>query len=160
MSLENPNRRDVVKGIIGAIATTVLSGGGYAISRKREAPSFEDSPFSPETQKILFQKVAAIMNVPNETIFSLPVPTVMVAEKSSDEEFYAVIGFDTGHARCNLFYPPKTIFLMQNAKIHNLAHEFVHFFQYHHGGVRPENADDQTEIEAVHIQDLFRSGMP
>lgn len=160
MSIENPNRRDVIKGIVSTLATAVLPSERYAISRKREVHSFEDSPFSPETQNMVFQKVGSLMGVPRETIVSFPSPIVRAVEEISKEEFHTIIGFDTGNARCNLFHPPETIFLMKNAKIHNLAHEFVHFFQYHHGGVRPENTDDQTEIEAVHVQDLFRSGMP
>lgn len=68
------------------------------------------------------------MNVPHEIVTALSNPVVSVAEDISDTKFHSGLGFDSGQARCNLFVPPRDIFLMQNAKIHNLAHEFVHFF--------------------------------
>ena len=55
-------------------------------------------------------------------------------------------------------YLKNTILLSENAKVHNLAHEMAHYFQfYYHLKGDLKNLLIDPEPEAVRIQNLFRT---
>ena len=116
-------------------------------------------PFDYDTQVKVLKEVAKIMKVTlNPNI--LP-PSVLRAEKVSNEYNNSVWGFDVGDKRSNIF-DPKTgnIFLIKEAKVHNLAHELAHYIQFTYQGWTDEQARgnycDNLELEAIRVQNYFR----
>jgi len=113
----------------------------------------ESAVYNPEIQRQTLEQVLEIMSFSLDE--SVPLPEVIPAFSVSDEEFNAMLGFDTRGKRMNKFQPPSTILLIQGAKVHNLAHEMVHYVQYNYQGVR-DSSSDHTEMEAIRIQNQFR----
>jgi hypothetical protein len=115
------------------------------------------SPFDPSIQKRTFYAVAKIMHIkrlnPELAKPALVVNTSVPVQKIAD-----YIGFDLGSNQIHYFgYLKNTILLSQKAKIHNLAHEMTHYFQFHYdlkGDMKNLLCD--PEPQAVKVQDNFR----
>ena len=116
------------------------------------------SPFDPAVQERTFHAVAKIMNIkqldPEIERPALVLNTSVPVEKIAD-----YIGFDLGSNQIHYFgYLKNTILLSKNAKIHNLAHEMAHYFQFHYelkGDMK--NLVCDPEPGAIRVQDLFRA---
>ncbi len=116
------------------------------------------SPFDSSIQVRTFHAVAKIMNIkqldPEIEMPALVLNTSVPVEKIAD-----YIGFDLGSNQIHYFgYLKNTILLSKNAKIHNLAHEMAHYFQFHYelkGDMK--NLVCDPEPGAIRVQDLFRA---
>ncbi len=115
------------------------------------------SPFDPAVQKQTFYAVADLMNI-RRLDPELALPAVIVNTTIPVEKIADYIGFDIGSNLIHYFsYLKNTILLSENAKIHNLAHEMAHYFQFNYhlkGDIR--NMVSDPEPEAVRIQFLFK----
>jgi len=116
------------------------------------------SPFDPAVQKRTFYAVAKIMYIKRFDP-KLAIPAVVVNTTIPVEKIAEYIGFDLGSNQIHYFgYLKNTILLSENAKVHNLAHEMAHYFQfYYHLKGDPKNMVTDPEPEAVRIQNLFRA---
>ena len=116
------------------------------------------SPFDPSIQKRTFYAVAKIMHI-KQLDPELSRPALVVNTSIPVEKIAEYIGFDLGSNQIHYFgYLKNTILLSQNAKIHNLAHEMVHYFQFYYelkGDM--ENLRCDPEPQAVVVQDCFRA---
>jgi len=114
-------------------------------------------PFEPWVIDTTFDMVARIMYITPDP--AVPKPSIRIAEDFSDEEFAQMTDTDTyGDQRGNVFsWKTNTVMLtVHRAKVHTLAHELVHYFQFWyklHGDVRTMTTD--PEPEAVRIQRMF-----
>jgi hypothetical protein len=88
----------------------------------------------------------------------LALPAVIVNTTIPVEKIAEYIGFDIGSNLVHYFsYLKNTILLSEDAKIHNLAHEMAHYFQFNYhlnGDIR--NMVSDPEPGAVRIQFLFK----
>ena len=86
-------------------------------------------------------------------------PALVLNTSVPVEKIAGYIGFDLGSNQIHYFgYLKNTILLSKNAKIHNLAHEMVHYFQFHYelkGDMK--NLVCDPEPHAIRVQDLFRA---
>ena len=116
------------------------------------------SPFDPAIQKKTFYALAEIMRI-KRLDPELALPAVIVNTTIPVEKIAEYIGFDIGSNLIHYFsYLKNTILLSENAKVHNLAHEMAHYFQfYYHLKGDPKNMVSDPEPEAVRIQNLFRT---
>ena len=116
------------------------------------------SPFDPAIQKQTFYAVAEMMRI-KRLDPELALPAVIVNTTIPVEKIAEYIGFDIGSNLIHYFsYLKNTILLSENAKVHNLAHEMAHYFQfYYHLKGDPKNMVSDPEPEAVRIQNLFRT---
>lgn len=114
------------------------------------------SPFDPDIIRRTFHAVAKKMNIRPKPGVSLPL--VFVSTDIPVEKIPEYIGVEIGSNMINYFgYLKNTILLMKGSKIHNLAHEMVHYFQFHYhidGDINRLSYD--PEPEAVFIQNFFR----
>ena len=114
------------------------------------------SPFEPDIIRRTFFAVAEKMNIRFKPGVSFPL--VVVSNDIPVEKIPEYTGVEIGSNMINYFgYLKNTILLMKGSKIHNLAHEMVHYFQFHYhinGDITQLNYD--PEPEAVQIQNLFR----
>ena len=115
------------------------------------------SPFDPAVQKRTFYAVAEIMHTQRLNP-ELALPAVIVNTTIPVEKISEYIGFDLGSNQIHYFsYLKNTILLSENAKVHNLAHEMVHYFQFYYQlKGDPNNMVMDPEPEAVRIQYLFK----
>lgn len=112
------------------------------------------SPFHKGCQEKIFQKVANLMNIKINPAL-LP-PKIFRGEEITNEYNNSVWGFDVGDKRSSIFdYKNNVIILANNAKRHNLAHEYVHYFQHTYLGYII-GTGYESEWEAIAIQDQFR----
>ncbi len=116
------------------------------------------SPFDPAVQKQTFYALAEIMRI-KRLDPELALPAVIVNTTIPVEKIAEYIGFDIVSNLIHYFsYLNNTILLSENAKVHNLAHEMAHYFQfYYHLKGDPKNMVSDPEPEAVRIQNLFRA---
>jgi len=114
------------------------------------------SPFDPEIIQRTFIAVAKEMNIRIKPDVSFPL--VVISTHIPVEKIHEYIGIELGTNTINYFgYLKNTILLMDGSKIHNLAHELAHYFQFHYhinGDITLLNYD--PEPEAVRIQHIFR----
>jgi hypothetical protein len=116
------------------------------------------SPFDPAVQKRTFYAVAEIMHIKRlDPDFAMPaviVNTTIPVGKIAD-----YIGFDIGSNLIHYFsYLKNVILLSEDAKIHNLAHEMAHYFQFYYGLKGDiKNMVSDPEPGAVRVQFLFRT---
>jgi len=114
------------------------------------------SPFDPDIIRRTFFAVAKEMNINIKPGISFPV--VVVSTHIPVEKIHEYTGIELGSNMINYFgYLKNTILLIKGSKIHNLAHELTHYFQFHYhidGDITLLNYD--PEPEAVRIQNLFR----
>ena len=89
---------------------------------------------------------------------TIPMPKVVVNASISLAELPDYLGFELDTNKLNYYsYRKNTILLSEDAKIHNLAHEMTHYFQFHYrlkGNIH--NMCTDPEPEAVRIQRDFR----
>lgn len=115
------------------------------------------SPFDPEIKKRTFDAVADAMYL-DHLDPAIPIPDLVVNTTISLKDLPEYLGFKLDTNKLHYFsYLKNTILLSENAKIHNLAHEMVHYFQYHYrlkGNIH--NMCSDPEPEAVRIQHDFR----
>ena len=114
--------------------------------------------FTIKVQKEVFAKVASIMNIDaNESP-----PPVICAEEMTDKEFADAIGMDIwGSKRGNFFSWNLNVVILTATRsmVHVLAHEFVHYFQYHYYWDGDSSKwNDRAEYEAIMIQKTFKGG--
>jgi hypothetical protein len=116
------------------------------------------SPFDLAVQKRTFYIVAKIMHVKRFDPM-LAMPAAVVNTSIPVEKIAEYIGFDIGSNQIHYFgYLKNTILLSENAKVHNLAHEMAHYFQFYYQlKGDPKNLAGDPEPEAVRIQNLFRA---
>ena len=116
------------------------------------------SPFDLAVQKQTFYTVAEIMRI-KRLDPELAFPAVIVNTTIPVEKIADYIGFDIGSNKIHYFsYLKNTILLSEDAKVHNLAHEMAHYFQfYYHLKGDLKNLLIDPEPEAVRIQFLFRA---
>ena len=116
------------------------------------------SPFDPAIQKQTFYAVAKLMHI-KRLDPELALPAVIVNTTIPVEKIAEYIGFDIGSNLIHYFsYLKNTILLSEDAKIHNLAHEMAHYFQfYYHLNGDIKNMVSDPEPEAVRIQFLFKT---
>jgi hypothetical protein len=114
------------------------------------------SPFNAEIIRRTFEAVAHEMYISIDP--DIPFPDIVVGSQIPVEKLPEYIGFKLNSNRINYFgYLKNTIILIDNARIHQLAHEFVHYFQFHYhlkGDINRLTCD--PEPEAVRIQNRFR----
>ena len=115
------------------------------------------SPFDPDIIRRTFFAVARQMNIRLKPGISFP--QVVVSTDIPVEKIPEYTGVEIGSNTINYFgYLKNTILLMKGSKIHNLAHEMVHYFQFHYhieGDMARLTYD--PEPQAVVIQNLFRT---
>ena len=116
------------------------------------------SPFDPAVQKQTFYAVAKIMHI-KRLDPELALPAVIVNTTIPVEKIADYIGFDIGSNLIHYFsYLKNTILLSEEARVHNLAHEMTHYFQFYYqlkGDLK--NMVIDPEPEAVRVQFLFRA---
>jgi hypothetical protein len=116
------------------------------------------SPFDPNIIRRTFVAVARQMCISLKPDVSFPL--VVVSTDIPVEKIHEYIGIEIESNMINYFgYRKNTILLMKDSKIHTLAHEMVHYFQFHyhlHGDINQLTYD--PEPEAVLIQNFFRPG--
>jgi hypothetical protein len=116
------------------------------------------SPFDPTVQQRTFYAVAAIMHI-KQLDPQLARPTVIVNTSIPVEKIAEYTGYDFGSNKIHYFsYLKNVILISADAKIHNLAHEMVHYFQFYYrlkGNLK--NLVSDPEPEAVRIQYFFRA---
>ena len=114
------------------------------------------SPFDPEIIRRTFFAVADKMNINIKPDISFPM--VVVSTHIPVDKIHEYIGIELDTNTINYFgYLKNTILLLEGSKIHTLAHEMVHYFQFHYhinGDITLLNYD--PEPEAVRIQRMFR----
>jgi len=117
------------------------------------------SPYDPDIIRRTFFAVAKKMNIRFKPGVSFP--SVVVSTDIPVEKLPEYTGIEIGTNMINYFgYLKNTILLIKGSKIHNLAHEMAHYFQFHYhinGDITLLNYD--PEPEAVQIQNLFRQNM-
>lgn len=117
------------------------------------------SPFDPDIIRRAFFAVAKEMNIRIKPGISFPL--VVVSTHIPVDEIHEYTGIELGTNTINYFgYLKNTILLIEDSRIHNLAHEMVHYFQFHYhieGDITLLNYD--PEPEAVRIQKLFRTNV-
>jgi hypothetical protein len=115
------------------------------------------SPFNPEIIRRTFVAVAHEMHISIDA--DIPFPDIVVSSQIPVEKMPAYLGLKLSSNLVNYFgYLKNTVVLNDNARIHQLAHEFVHYFQFHYylkGDIKRLTCD--PEPEAVRIQNRFRS---
>ena len=113
------------------------------------------SPFDPDIIQRTFFAVAEKMYIRLRP--DVPFPQVVVSTDIPVEKLPEFTGIEIGANTINYFgYLKNTILLMKDSKIHNLAHEMVHYFQFHyhiHGDMNKLTYD--PEPQAVQIQNYF-----
>jgi len=116
------------------------------------------SPFDPAVQKKTFYALAEIMRI-KQLDSELALPAVVVNTTIPVEKISEYIGFDIGSNQIHYFsYLKNTILLSENSKVHNLAHEMAHYFQFYYRlKGDPKNMVSDPEPEAVRLQNLFRA---
>ncbi len=116
------------------------------------------SPFDPAIQRQTFYAVAEMMRI-KQLDPELALPAVVVNTTIPVEKIAEYIGFDIGSNLIHYFSHLKnTILLSEDAKIHNLAHEMAHYFQFYYelkGDMK--NMVSDPEPGAVRIQFLFKT---
>jgi hypothetical protein len=114
------------------------------------------SPFDPDIIQRTFIAVAKEMNIRFKPGVSFPL--VVISTHIPVDKIHEYTGIELDTNMINYFgYLKNTILLIEGSKIHNLAHELVHYFQFHYhidGDITLLNYD--PEPEAVRIQNLFR----
>ena len=114
------------------------------------------SPFDPHIIQRTFFAVAREMNIRLRPGVSFPL--VVVSTDIPVEKIHEYTGVKIGSNQINYFgYLKNTILLLKESKIHNLAHEMVHYFQFHYhldGDITQLTYD--PEPQAVRIQNFFR----
>lgn len=114
------------------------------------------SPFEPDIIWRTFFAVAEEMNIRLKPDVSFPL--VVVSTDIPVEKLHEYTGVEIGSNMINYFgYLKNTILLMKGSKIHTLAHEMVHYFQFHYhieGDITLLTYD--PEPEAILIQNRFR----
>ena len=114
------------------------------------------SPFDPDIIRRTFMAVAEEMNINFKPGISFPV--VVVSSHIPVDKIHEYTGVELDTNMINYFgYLKNTILLIEGSKIHNLAHELAHYFQFHYhidGDITLLNYD--PEPEAVRIQNFFR----
>ena len=114
------------------------------------------SPFDPQIIQRTFFAVAREMNIRLKPGISFPL--VVVSTDIPVEKIHEYTGVKIGSNQINYFgYLKNTILLLKGSKIHNLAHEIVHYFQFHYhldGDITLLTYD--PEPQAVRVQNLFR----
>ena len=114
------------------------------------------SPFNPEIIHRTFEAVANEMRISIDP--DIPFPDVVGSSQIPLEKMSAYLGVELSSNLINYYgYLKNTIALIDDARIHQLAHEFAHYFQFHyylHGDINRLKSD--PEPEAVRIQNRFR----
>lgn len=115
------------------------------------------SPFDPDVIRRTFFAVAKKMHIHIKPGISFP--AVTVSTHIPVEKIQDYTGIELSTNEINYFgYLKNTILLIKSMKIHNLAHEMAHYFQFHYhidGDITLLNYD--PEPEAVRIQNFFRA---
>jgi len=122
---------------------------------------FWRDPFSKIVQEVVAREVLFLLK--RDFNPNIPIPTILCAEEVTNEYNDSVWGYELGNLRSNIFdYRNNAILITKDAKVHNLAHELVHWVQWYYNA-NPEDWDnmakyayDHLEWEAVHIQNHFR----
>ncbi len=154
------SRREFMKGLTAfCIAGSMLHESARAETGARETKSGIDpeaDAFDTEVQSRVLKRVAEYMYVTLDAKISPP--TIMRAEDVPHEELEQKTGMKLEKGqKFNFFYPPNTIFFVSAfGKVHNLAHEMVHYIQFNYKGEEKESADMRLEEQAIGIQDNFR----
>ncbi|UCD78349.1 MAG: hypothetical protein JSW26_23520 [Desulfobacterales bacterium] len=119
---------------------------------------FNASPFDPAVQERTFYAVAEIMHIKHLDP-KLAMPTVIVNTTIPAEKISEYTGFDFGSNEIHYFsYLKNAILISDDAKVHNLAHEMAHYFQFYYRlKGNPKNLVNDPEPEAIRIQYLFRA---
>ena len=138
--------------------------GHGSLDSKTSLEAIKDlPPFDPVVQKHVFLKVLEKMNLTENS--GIPMPKIRVSEgifpyeadiiNASESQGMPGWAFEKG---INIFLIDlNTIVLGRDMKVHNLAHEYVHYVQMHYKNYeRSEFAMDYVEEEAVNIQNYFR----
>ena len=114
------------------------------------------SPFDPHIIQRTIFAVARKMNIRLRP--GIAFPAVVVSTDIPVEIIHEYTGVKISSNRINYFgYLKNTILLMKDSKIHNLAHEIVHYFQFHYhlnGDITALTYD--PEPQAILIQNNFR----
>lgn len=147
------SRRDFLLGTAGAL----LLGEADGALNENDREKRQEGPFSPEGQRSALDFVVAHMRISPHV--PIRPPLVVEAERVSDQEFDAIVGFSSGGKRMNIFFPPETIYLISGSGMHNLVHEIVHYIQYTYQGIT-DGTTDEVENEAVRIQHTYQKEFP
>lgn len=141
---------------------------------KDMAPGFDQeildtaSPFDPAMVEKTLISVAEVLQYRFnqggddlvERVAAGPIPVIYHSEAYDGEKLEPFIekwGFDP--RGINIFFPTDEILLYDKAKVHNLAHELVHFIQYNYLGMNTDRdmTGDHAEMMAVYVQKHFMS---
>lgn len=91
---------------------------------------------------------------------NIPKPRIVTNDDITTQEFSKLLGYpeDFFTAVCPYYFDDiNTILVLNDSKLHTLAHEFVHYFQIQYRHEDLKNAPvDFHEFEAVQIQHWFR----
>ena len=114
------------------------------------------SPFDRNIIRRTFDTVAQMMNI--EVNPDIPLPDIVVSSQIPLAKLPEYVGVKLNSNRFNYFSHVKnTIALVRESRIHHLAHELTHYFQFHYhikGDITQLIYD--PEPEAVRIQNRFR----
>ena len=149
--------------IIIIISFSIVAATNYAGDQSATGVPFIEaelrvaSPFHPEIIRRTFKAVAHEMNISIDP--KIPFPDVVVSSQIPVDKMPEYLGLKLDSNLLNYFgYLKNTIVLNEDARIHQLAHEFVHYFQFHYrlnGDIHQLVFD--PEPEAVRIQNRFRN---
>lgn len=119
------------------------------------------SPFDPAVKERTFYAVAEVMHI-KRLDPKLALPAVILNTTIPAEKISEYTGVDLGSNEIHYFsYLKNAILLSKDAKIHNLAHEMAHYFQFYYRlKGNPKNLISDPEPEAVRIQYFFRADHP
>ena len=122
-------------------------------------PNTKNNNFSRKIIEDTFNTVATILRItPTRDINLLRVEITESYDGKEIDIFEKKYNMKIKYSSTNWFIPPDLILLNRKSKIHNLAHELTHYFQYHYLGYDDyEDAfDDEVEDQAVWVQNQFR----
>jgi len=126
----------------------------------------ELSPFQADAQIRLFKQVLSKMN--EEIDPDIILPEIRITESIKDTEIEIIENVKKqgmpleGLAKgVNMYlFKLNLIILGKNRKLHNLAHEYVHFIQLKYRNYNPEDFGmDFVEMEAIEIQSKFKPSL-
>ncbi|MFA5488307.1 MAG: hypothetical protein WC284_03725 [Candidimonas sp.] len=135
--------------MIGSVASAHLP-----IPNKSHHVVRNEQVFNKQIQNKVLSVVATLMDL--EIDEKIPKPLVIPISTIDPGYVSRLFGLpvDTRTQLVNIYDPSRNIIILaDNAKLHNLAHEYVHYFQYMYKNLTPEyDYQDSLEREAVKIQ--------
>ncbi len=156
----------IIAAVIFLTVAAVTSYAGEKSTRLRQTDAMTTSftiaelehasPFDRNIIRRTFDTVAQMMNI--EVNPDIPLPDIVVSSQIPVAKLPEYVGVKLNSNRFNYFSHVKnTIALVRESRIHHLAHELTHYFQFHYhikGDITQLIYD--PEPEAVRIQNRFR----